>query len=621
MKIVFFAAIPALVLASNETQKNCYEVAPSNKHYALAWKAQGKHFFDDLHFTTGAGKTGGSVNYLDKNNAFQHGIINTSKHSAKMRVGKAFNTASGPRRHSVKVGTKKRFKHFLGVLKYKHVPFGLGVWPAFWTVGKNWPEGGELDVLEYASHEGQQVSLHTGAKNHCKLSAHEVTKCMEMPDSNGMDYNCYTNYGKGQLGCAPTTFAGQRPPEYWSDHPGALAIEWTERFLKVYYFDEANIPDDLDSETPTPEAWDEKWIISYFPFAASNEEHPGWCPNPENVMGPQQLILNIELCGDWAGSKWQPWDQDPYASEWRGKRDRGECKVHGYHTGNDCCGNYLGQSKMDKYLDKHAFFDISYLKIFQLKSGPAPEPKPMRRRRRSVPVPTPGTCTKTWWEDSDCDGKDLFNTKIDSANDCCELCGNTSGCTAFTHNVFDGHLSPTCYLKTHCSSSTLLGKRGCTSGTVEKAPTPPPPPTPAGMCGGNYLENTDCYGGDISNMAMDSADDCCKECSETDGCGAFTHNVVDGHGKPYCYLKKSCKKSKQSRVYGATSGDGITPVPGARRRRRTNPNKGCCSWASSNVCGKTTDYCGANGPNCEVCGGHWVPGATLDESEEEDLIV
>ena len=216
---------------------------------------------------------------------------------------------------------------------------------------------------------------------------------MEMPDANGMGYNCYANYGNKQLGCAPTTFAGQRPPDWWSENPCALAIEWTERFLKVYWFPDYMIPDDLDTDYPKPETWDEKYIISYFPFAASEEKHNGSCPNPADVLGAQKLILNIELSGNWAGAKWQSWDQDPYHDEWRGKRDRGECKVHGCHTGNDCCSLYLGQSKMDAYLAEHAYIDISYLKIFELKTGPAPPPPTdMRRRGRAAPAPSPGKC-------------------------------------------------------------------------------------------------------------------------------------------------------------------------------------------------------------------------------------
>jgi len=45
-------------------------------------------------------------------------------------------------------------------------------------------------------------------------------------------------------------------------------------------------------------------------------------------------------------------------------------------------------------------------------------------------------------------------------------------------------------------------------------------------------------------------------------------------------------------------------------------SKGCCSWASNNECGVTTTYCKANESQCQVCGGHWVPGT--EESPQEE---
>jgi hypothetical protein len=526
-----------------------------------------------------------------------------------MRVGEPYNTADGPRRNSVHVATNRRFKHMLAAMRYQHVPFGLGVWPAFWMNGAApWPENGEMDILEYASHAGQKVSVHTGNSNHCKLNPQLVEQCGEMPDSNGMGFDCYTNYGQNRLGCAPTTFAGRREPEYWSSHPGALAVEWTERFMKVFYFDEENIPADLDSGTPQPNTWDEKWVISYFPFAGSNEANPGDCPNPADILGPQEIIMNLELCGDWAGSGWSPQDDDPGASDWRGKRDRGECQVSNYHHAADCCGNYIGQPEMNDYLHNNAYWDVEYLRVFELTAGPAPPAPPPAP---PAPAPTPSsTCSDSWLADTDCDGSDILNKQVDDAADCCELCSQTAGCGAFTHNVFDGHVSATCYLKKSCTDEQKKGKRGCMSGVpAHISPAPPPTPTPPGQCGGNYLENKDCAGADITDKPMDNADGCCQFCSETPGCTAFTQNMVDGHGSPHCYLKENC--DVQNWNGHATSGSGIAQDSSRRRRSTTPPpapppSAGCCSWSDNDACGDTTDYCKSNADACGNCGGHWV---------------
>ena len=59
------------------------------------------------------------------------------------------NVASGRGRNSVRISSKEPYTHGLFVLDMEHMPSSqCGSWPAFWTVGPEWPKKGEIDIIE-----------------------------------------------------------------------------------------------------------------------------------------------------------------------------------------------------------------------------------------------------------------------------------------------------------------------------------------------------------------------------------------------------------------------------------------------------------------------------------------
>lgn len=105
------------------------------------------------------------MTYYSHSSALLTGLINSSA-TAPAYVGADYQTVTnvnGAGRPSVRISTAKAWTHGLFIGDFNHAPGGIcGTWPAFWTLGPNWPYNGEIDILEGANQLTQNtVSLHS----------------------------------------------------------------------------------------------------------------------------------------------------------------------------------------------------------------------------------------------------------------------------------------------------------------------------------------------------------------------------------------------------------------------------------------------------------------------------
>mmetsp|Transcript_64615 Transcript_64615/g.199988 ORF Transcript_64615/g.199988 Transcript_64615/m.199988 type:complete len:568 (+) Transcript_64615:44-1747(+) len=346
---------------------HCYE--HPNITYSLDWRAQGRAFFDDWAFLLNDYNNGASE-YLNHPDAVADRVVEAYETHAIIRTGPRGRRL---KRKSVKIASHRTWKYGLMGMRFSHVPWGCGLWPAFWThaPGFPWPEGGELDMLEYVNDIPSQTSFHTGMSNRCQLAGSVINPpfCPVMPDMNGMNYDCTTRYPL-QLGCAVNKLPLMSPYQ-WAHFPSVILVEWTPRFMKVFVIPEREIPADIQADAPRPNTWDH-WLVAYYPFARSNEIFPSTCPNPQDVMKPQQLVLQINFCGDWAGKVWplsgscvnrvgphfplQCRAVDPLLDRRPGALEE------------DCCTKFIydadGTYGTEQYLAERAFFNISWVKVW-----------------------------------------------------------------------------------------------------------------------------------------------------------------------------------------------------------------------------------------------------------------
>ncbi|KAF8505398.1 glycoside hydrolase family 16 protein [Russula emetica] len=194
---------------------------------------------------------------------------------------------------TVRIVSTKTFHHGLVIADFDRMPFGCSVWPSFWLVGPNWPNNGEIDVVEGVNNKQMnQYTFHTGANQNCSIpkQAPKVdggstftgtvlnTICMSSPSSNtGCAFldTCKSSFGQG----------------FANAGGGAFALLWDNDGFKIWHFERQSIPHDVYSGNPNPVSWPPPKAF----LSADN------C-DVDSFFSPQRLILDITLCGGWASS-------------------------------------------------------------------------------------------------------------------------------------------------------------------------------------------------------------------------------------------------------------------------------------------------------------------------------
>jgi hypothetical protein len=250
--------------------------------YSLVETWQGKNFLDYFNFHTGADPTNGYVNYLDKQSAESAGLVKVTD-SGSVYLGVDHKTTLDPNgkgRDSVRIGSKKYYDQSLVIADIAHMPGGVcGTWPAFWSTGKNWPGDGEIDIIEGVNlQDHNEIVMHTAGT--CSLTDTDMTGVVNATGC-GEDLGTVGCVIEGHKGSYGTSFNGQGG--------GVYALQWTDEFLKIWYFPRSSIPASITSGKPD---------VTKFgtPMALVEES----C-DVANAFKSQSFVFDVTFCGDWAG--------------------------------------------------------------------------------------------------------------------------------------------------------------------------------------------------------------------------------------------------------------------------------------------------------------------------------
>lgn len=196
-------------------------------------------------------------------------IANSYVENGRLVIKALKETFTGPDKitrnyTSARLLTKNKFSKTYGRFEARiKVPYGQGIWPAFWMLGDNidtarWPNCGEIDIMENI---GKEPSIAHGTLH-------------------GPGYS-----GERGISAAYTLPSGQK----FSDDFHTFAVEWEPNVMRFYV-------DGLlyKTRTPTDLPPGTTWVFGHPFFIILNVSVGGtWPGNPDaTTVFPQQMLVD-----------------------------------------------------------------------------------------------------------------------------------------------------------------------------------------------------------------------------------------------------------------------------------------------------------------------------------------
>jgi hypothetical protein len=298
--------------------------------YTIQSNFSGSTFFSNWQFFTDNDPTHGYVNFLSQAQAQSEGLITAS--DSKIYIGSdSKNVASGRGRNSVRITSSRSWNSGLFILDLVHMPYGCGTWPAWWMVGPNWPNNGEIDIIEGVNMQSVvATTLHTSNGCTQSSSTNMFTGTWSLGTNGQPATNCYINAPNqnNNQGCGIEGNAGSYGDSFNNGQGGVYATEWTADHIQIFFFKRGSIPSDITADRPDPSGWGKPY--AYFALGSA-------CP--ANKFQNMNLVFDLTFCGDWAGAV--------FGSQCPGK---------------GACNTYV-QNNPSAFAD--AYWQINSVKVFQ----------------------------------------------------------------------------------------------------------------------------------------------------------------------------------------------------------------------------------------------------------------
>jgi len=294
---VLLFGLSVLGLASNSAAAGLRADSRRSRHVARkadsggggkTWKQvdryEGAGFLAGWDFFDKDDPTHGMVKYLKAEDAYKKRLAIVKDDQVVLSVDDTSILLPSDKRESVRISSKKTYNGGLFIADFAAMPVGCGIWPAYWSVGPNWPSGGEIDVLEGVHNQDtNQYTLHTAAG--CSLDKTVKTT------GKVLGTTCASS-GKDNSGCAFKDTDNRSYGHGFNKAGGGVyAHLWDSTGIKIWHFARKEVPRDIIDGKPDLS----KWPTPAAQFAASS------CDVAKHFHD-HSLTIDTTLCGDWAGA-------------------------------------------------------------------------------------------------------------------------------------------------------------------------------------------------------------------------------------------------------------------------------------------------------------------------------
>ncbi|KAK3994990.1 concanavalin A-like lectin/glucanase domain-containing protein [Cladorrhinum sp. PSN332] len=232
-----------------------------------------------------------------------------------------------------------------------------GIWPAYWMFGPNWPNSGEIDILEGVnSQRSNSITLHTAEG--CTMS----NTTGSLASTRLTSSNCEGNSGCGQ----ETESSSNYGVGFNSGGGGYYVMEWTEDSISVWFIprdsgEAARLSAAMDTPSSSSDTADSSSSSSSSDMISSLGQPLATFIGGDdcqiaNHFAEHNIVFDTTFCGDWAG---RVWESDPTCSALA-----------------STCEEWVGQNP-EKFVG--AYWLINEVRVYQKKKGTNTKKRSVKR--------------------------------------------------------------------------------------------------------------------------------------------------------------------------------------------------------------------------------------------------